>query len=75
MHILILEIAAAIWLTSSLFMLTFWFIALVSTYKKTGQIFLMSVPEFLYIHFCPIVHTYKCFWIMRRAAELKKHRA
>jgi len=70
----ILELAAAVWLTSSLFMLAFWFISLISVYKQTGQVFLMSLPNFLYIHFCPIVHTYKCFSIMRRMAELKEHR-
>jgi hypothetical protein len=31
----------------------------------------MPLGSFLYLHFCPIVHTAKCFQIMRRYTELK----
>jgi hypothetical protein len=33
---------------------------------------LMPIRSFLYIHFCPIVHTVQCFKILKRVAELKR---
>ena len=66
----VIEFAIAVWTTSTLFMLFFWANAFISTLRN-GEIFLMPLGQFLYIHFCPIVHTVKCFKIMRRTAELK----
>jgi len=67
----IFEIAFSIWLTSSLFMLGFWFIAFFTTWQRDKKILTMPLGSFLYLHFCPIVHTAKCFQIMRRYTELK----
>ena len=67
----IVNVAIAVWTTSTLFMLFFWANAFISTLRQDGKIFLMPIGQFLYIHFCPIVHTVKCFKIMRRTAELK----
>lgn len=67
----IVNVAIAVWTTSTLFMLFFWANAFISTLRQDGKIFLMPIGTFLYIHFCPIVHTVKCFKIMRRTAELK----
>jgi hypothetical protein len=39
--------------------------------RNDGKVFLMPFGQFFYLHFCPIVHTVKCFKIMRRTAELK----
>ena len=68
----VVEVAIAVWTTSTLFMLFFWANAFISTLRQDGKIFLMPLGTFLYIHFCPIVHTVKCFKIMRRTAELAK---
>ena len=68
----VVEVAIAVWTTSTLFMLFFWASAFVNTLRQEGKIFLMPIGTFLYIHFCPIVHTVKCFKIMRRTAELAK---
>ena len=68
----IIMLAVSIWLTSSLFMLFFWANAFITTLRKDGKIFLMPFGHFLYFHFCPIVHTVKCFKIMRQMAELTK---
>ena len=67
----VVEVAIAVWTTSTLFMLFFWTSAFVNTLRQEGKIFLMPLGRFLYLHFCPIVHTVKCFKIMRRTAELK----
>lgn len=72
---IIIEIALSVWLTSSLFMLYFWGTAFIATYVRDGKILLMPFGQFLYIHFCPIVHTIKCFKIMQRYAELKAQTA
>ena len=69
----ILISAISVWLTSSLFMLVFWANAVITTYREPVKIFFMPLKDFLIIHFCPIVHTYKCFRIMRRISELKKN--
>lgn len=68
----VVEVAIAVWTTSTLFMLFFWASAFVNTLRQEGKIFLMPFNQFLYLHFCPIVHTVKCFKIMRRTAELAK---
>ena len=68
----VIEVAIAVWTTSTLFMLFFWANAFISTLRQDGKIFLMPLGTFLFIHFCPIVHTVKCFKIMRRTAELAK---
>lgn len=68
----VVEVAIAVWTTSTLFMLFFWTNAFISTLRKDGKVFLMPFGTFLFIHFCPIVHTVKCFKIMRRTAELAK---
>lgn len=70
----IIEVALSVWVTSSLFMLWFWGVAFVMTFSREGKVLLMPFGQFLYIHFCPIVHTIKCFKIMRRYAELQKER-
>ena len=70
----IIEVAIAVWTTSTLFMLFFWANAFITTLRKDGKIFLMPIGHFLYLHFCPIVHTYQCFKIMQRYAELQKQR-
>lgn len=67
----IVMLAISVWTTSTLFMLFFWASAFISNLRENGKIFLMPIGAFLYIHFCPIVHTVKCFKIMRRTAELK----
>jgi len=65
----VIEVAIAVWTTSTLFMLFYWANAFICTLRD-GEIFLMPIGKFLYIHFCPIVHTVKCFEIMRRTAKL-----
>ncbi len=67
----VMEVAIAVWTTSTLFMLFFWANAFITTLRNDGKVFLMPFDKFLYIHFCPIVHTVKCFKIIRRIAELK----
>jgi len=67
----VINVAISVWTTSTLFMLFFWANAFISTLRQDGKIFLMPLGQFLYIHFCPIVHTIQCFKIMRRTAELK----
>jgi len=71
---IIIEVALSIWLTSSLFMLYFWAVSFFSFYHYQKKVLRMPLGSFLYIHFCPIVHTVKCFRIMRRYAELKRER-
>lgn len=68
----IIIVAISIYFTSTLFMLFFWANAFIMTFRQNGKIFTMPLGQFLYIHFCPIVHTIKCFKIMRRIAELKE---
>ena len=68
----VVEVAIAVWTTSTLFMLFFWANAFITTLRQDGKVFLMPLGTFLFIHFCPIVHTVKCFKIMRRTAELAK---
>ena len=68
----VMEVAIAVWTTSTLFMLFFWANAFIATLRRDGKIFLMPFGHFLYFHFCPIVHTIKCFKIMRQMAELTK---
>lgn len=68
----VINVAISVWITSTLFMLFFWANAFITTLRKEGKIFLMPLGQFLYIHFCPIVHTVKCFEIMRRYVELKE---
>ena len=69
----IVNIAIAIWLTSSLFMLVFYFNAKIS-FAREGKILRIPVGVFIIHHFCPIIHTVKCFKIMKRTAELKAQR-
>ena len=68
----VINVAISVWITSTLFMLFFWANAFISTFRQEKKIFLMPFGKFLYIHFCPIVHTIQCFKIMRRTAELAK---
>ena len=68
----VVEVAISVWTTSTLFMLFFWANAFISTFQQEKKVLLMPFGQFLYIHFCPIVHTVKCFKIMRRSAELAK---
>ena len=69
----IVNVAVAIWLTSTFFMLFFYINAKIG-FARGGKDF--RIPPFLFIvtHFCPIIHTIKCFKIMRRYAELKAQR-
>ena len=67
----IVMLAISVWTTSTLFMLFFWANAFITTLWRDGKIFLMPFGTFLYLHFCPIVHTQKCFEIMRRYSALK----
>ena len=69
----IVNVAIAIWMTSSLFMLFFYFNALI-TYAREGRKFRLPLSLFLWVTFMPIVHTRKCFKIMKRSAELAKER-
>lgn len=62
--------AVSVWATSTMFMLFFWLNAVIATYRQNGKIFVIPIGKFLYIHFCPIVHTVQCFKIMRRTVEL-----
>ena len=68
----VLIFAISVWTTSSLFMVGFWLNATITVFKESGKIFLMPIRSFLYIHFCPIVHTVQCFKILKRIAELKR---
>ena len=68
----VINLAISVWITSTFFMLFFWANAFITTLRNDGKVFLIPFGKFLYIHFCPIVHTVKCFKIMRRTAELEK---
>lgn len=68
----VINVAISVWTTSTLFMLFFWANAFITTWKRDGKIFLLPLGKFIYLHFCPIVHTRQCFRIMRRYAELKE---
>ena len=70
----VIEVAIAVWSTSTLFMLGFWLNAFIVTLRRNKKIFIMPFGHFLYLHFCPFEHTYQCFKIMRRYAELQKQR-
>ncbi len=69
----IVNVAISVWLTSTIFMLGFYFNAKIG-FIREGKIFRMPLPVFVMMHFCPIIHTIKCFKIMRRYAELKAQR-
>lgn len=69
----IVKIAISVWLTSTIFMLVFYFNAQLSLVRK-GKCLRIPLGIFLIHHFCPVVHTYKCFKIMKRSAELAKER-
>lgn len=71
---IIVKIAVATYITSTLFMLGFWLNAFVATHRREKKVFLMPLPVFLYYHFCPIVHTRKCFQIMKRYYKIKEER-
>ena len=68
----VLIFAISVWTTSSLFMIGFWLNATMANFRENDKIFLMPISSFLYIHFCPIVHTIQCFKILKRIAELKR---
>ena len=67
----VINVAISVWTTSTLFMLFFWASAFITTLRQDGKVFVLPIGKFLYLHFCPIVHTIQCFKIMRRTAELK----
>ena len=71
---LITELAISIYLTSTLFMLFFYFNAMIVTYRREKRILKMPLPMFLYVHFCPIVHTKKCIQILIRFYAMKQQR-
>ena len=64
--------AISVWLTSSLFMVGFWLNATITIFRQERKLFFIPIGHFLYIHFCPIVHTVQCFKILKRVAELKR---
>jgi len=68
----IICLAIAIWSTSSLFMLIFWATSMITVWKRERKVFIMPIGFFLYVHFCPIVHTIQCFKIMKRITELRR---
>lgn len=70
----IINVAISVWTTSTLFMLFFWANAFITTLRHDGKVLIMPFGKFLYLHFCPIIHTIKCFKVMRRYAELKVER-
>lgn len=67
----VINVAISVWTTSTLFMLFFWANAFITTLRRDDKVFILPIGKFLYLHFCPIVHTVQCFKIMRRSAELK----
>lgn len=69
----IANVAISIWLTSTVFMLIFYANAKVS-FAREGKTFRIPLPIFVMTHFCPIIHTIKCFKIMRRYYQLKAER-
>lgn len=69
----IVNVAISVWLTSTIFMLVFYVNAQISLARE-GKVLRIPLGIFLVHHFCPIVHTIKCFKIMRRCAELKAKR-
>lgn len=68
----VIVFVTSVWTTSSLFMVGFWLNATITIFRENGKIFLMPIGSFLYIHFCPIVHTIQCFKILKRIAEIKR---
>lgn len=68
----VLIFAISVWATSSLFMVGFWLNAMITVLRQERKVFFMPIGQFLYIHFCPIVHTVQCFKILKRIAELKR---
>ena len=69
----IVNVAISVWLTSTIFMLGFYFNAKIR-FLREGKVFRMPLSLFVILHFCPIIHTIKCFKVMRRYAELKAQR-
>ena len=69
---LVLIFAISVWTTSSLFMVGFWLNAMITVFLQERKVFFMPIGSFLYIHFCPIVHTIQCFKILKRVTELKR---
>lgn len=61
----VLNIIIAIYITSTIFMLYFWLNTFITMFKRDGKVFFMPIGYFLYIHFCPIIHTCLCFQIMK----------
>ena len=70
---IIIKIAIAVWLTSSLFMTAF-YINTVLCFRKEGKQFHLPLWLFFYINYCPIVHTVKCIKIIQRIEKLKQER-
>ena len=64
--------AVSVWMTSTLFMLWNWLNAFIYTYATQHKLMLMPLGAFLYLHFCPIVHTINCVKIMKKTAELQR---
>ena len=69
----IVNVAVSIWLTSTIFMLIFYFNAK-TIFAREGKTLHLPFNFFILTHFCPIIHTIKCFKIMRRYAEFKAER-
>lgn len=64
-------LAVSIWLTSTIFMLTFYFITR-NTLRQRGQALQFPFLYFIYIHFCPIVHTIKAIQILNTLMERRR---
>lgn len=69
----VINLAISVWITSSLFMLVF-YIKVVMSFAAKGKHFKMPFGMFIYVTFCPIVHTVKCFKVLRRYRQLKQER-
>lgn len=69
----IANVAVSIWLTSTAFMLIFYINAKIG-FAREGKTLRIPLPIFVMMHFCPIIHTIKCFKVMRRYVELKAQR-
>ena len=61
----IINVAISVWMTSTIFMLYFYFRFVIHYFRKTGEIVVMPLGAWIFYHFCPIIHTIKCFENMK----------
>ena len=69
----ILELAVAIYITSTIFMLHHYF-GVKAMFARKGRRFYMPFWCFLWMHFMPIIHTVELVKIERRAKEIARQR-